>query len=82
MAREYEGHRSWNAWNVALYIANEEPLYRAGVDALKRTKTLGQATRRFCRETGLLGTRTPDGAVYNRLCIKLALEGLEVEQEG
>ncbi len=78
--KEYQGHRSWNAWNVSLYIANEESLYRAGVNALRHTKTLNQATYRFLNDTGLLSTKTPDGAVYNALSVKLALEGLEIEQ--
>mgnify|MGYP001593541406 FL=1 len=30
----YQGHRSWNAWNVALWIANEEPLYRAATKCI------------------------------------------------
>lgn len=77
---EYQGHRSWNAWNVSLYIANEESLYFTAVACLRRTKTPGAATRAFFRETGLHGTRTPDGAVYNHLCVKLALIGLEIEQ--
>ena len=78
--KEYQGHRSWNAWNVSLYIANEYWLYRAGVVALKSTKTPEQATRKFLRNTGILGRKTPDGAVYNRLCVKLALIGLEIDQ--
>lgn len=79
--KEYQGHRSWNAWNVALYIANEYDLYEIAVDCLKCSKTPTAATRLFLRYTGLLGERTPDGAVYNRLSVKLALEGLEIEQK-
>lgn len=78
--KEYNGWRSWNAWNVALYISNEYYLYQTAVDCLRRTKTIGAAVSLFCRETGLLGTKTPDGATYNALCIKLALESLEIEQ--
>lgn len=78
--KEYQGWRSWNAWNVARYIANEEHLYRVAVDCLRRTKTISQAVSWFDRETGLLGSKTPDGAVYNRLSLKLALESLEIEQ--
>lgn len=28
MTKEYNGHRSWNAWNVSLWINNTEPQYR------------------------------------------------------
>jgi hypothetical protein len=65
---------------VALYISNEEHLYREGVDCLRKTKTPGQAATLFLRRTGLEGTKTPDGATYNHLCVKLALIGLEIEQ--
>jgi hypothetical protein len=78
---EYQGHRSWNSWNVALYIANEEHLYRLAVDCLKQTRNIEQAVNLFCRVSVLLGDKTPDGAVYNRLCIKEALLGLEIEQD-
>lgn len=78
--KQYDGHRSWNAANVALYISNEESIYTHAVACLRATRTLDQAVTRFCNESGLLGMRTPDGARYNRLSIKLALEGLEVEQ--
>lgn len=75
---EYQGHRSWNAWNVSLYISNDEPLYRAAQAAHKRARSLDHCVTLFCRDTGLLGDKTPDGAVYNRLSIKLAIEGLEL----
>lgn len=26
---EYQGWKNWQTWNVALYLNNEEPLYRA-----------------------------------------------------
>ena len=44
---EYNGHPSWNAWNVALWIGNDEPLYRAAVAAVNRSKTFDQAVDRF-----------------------------------
>lgn len=79
---EYQGHPSWNAWNVALWIANEEPLYRAGVSACKASTTWRGAVRRFNAQTGLLGERTPDGGKYNPTSIRLALQGLEVPLAG
>lgn len=69
----YQGRRSWNAWNVSLWIANEEPLYRFAMDCLKG-HTMTQAVRRFMRDMG--GQRTPDGGVYNATCVREALAGL------
>lgn len=37
-AKEYQGFPSWNAWNVSLYIHNEEPLYRAAVEAIRNAR--------------------------------------------
>lgn len=74
----YNGHRSWNAWNVSLWLSNDEGAYRIAVDCLKQSATIGAATTLFCRVWPCLGDRTPDGAVYNRLSIKLALEELEI----
>lgn len=75
---EHQGRRSWNAWNVSLYIANEEDLYRAGVEACQRSKTWRGAVHRFRLNTGLSSAdKTADGALYNDLSVKLALQGLE-----
>lgn len=80
---KYNGHRSWNAWNIALWISNEEPIYRFAVDCLNRPMLSGKApslflaTTRFMREYG--GTKTPDGAVFNRLCVYEALRDLKGE---
>lgn len=76
--KEYQGHRSWNAWNVSLWISNDAGLYHLAADCYKEAKTPREAIRKFNRQAGLIGTRTPDGAVYNPLSIKLALEGLEL----
>ena len=35
-AKPYNGHRSWNAWNVSLWINNDECLYRRAVELAKR----------------------------------------------
>ena len=75
--KTYNGHRSWNAWNVALWIGNDEPLYRLALDCLLRCRNnAGKAARLFRSE---VGGRTPDGAVYNQMSVKLALAGLAEE---
>ena len=80
--REYQGHRSWNAWNVSLYISNEYHLYRMVMDFYHQARKLGHSHERaiimaanaFMRRLG--GTRTPDGAIYNGLCVRLAIADL------
>ena len=77
---EYNGHRSWNAWNVALWIGNDEPLYRFAMDCLNKPpvnrnkRGVAWATRLFMKEMG--GAKTPDGAIYNAMCVREALAGL------
>lgn len=72
---EYQGHRSKNAWNVALWIANDEYLYRTAIDCKRRCVTLSAATRQFLKYIGD-GSKTPDGATYNYTCVKEALREL------
>ena len=77
--REYQGHRSWNAWNVSLYISNEYHLYddiRHTYRAERRNGHSHNRAVRYCVDDFMRcygGAHTPDGAVYNRLCVKLAI---------
>lgn len=70
---KYQGHRSWNAWNVALWIHNNEPLYRAAVDLCQRHGVRNAATMLAIH---LEGQKTPDGARYNLTCVREALKGI------
>lgn len=75
MPKSYNGHRSWNAWNVSLWIGNEESYYRLALDCLKRASgKRGVAARYFLREIG--ESKTPDGAKWNHLSVSLAMDGL------
>ena len=76
--KEYNGHRSWNAWNVALWLSNEYNLYQEIVDKVKKNG-LTKAVNMMYRDIG--GHKTPDGATYNKLSIKLAIEGMEIEED-
>ena len=88
----YNGYRSWNGWNVALWIGNDEPLYRFAKKCLEeaersvsqngaRSIGKGDKKRMINRATttflrGYGGEKTPDGATYNRISVKTALAGL------
>lgn len=67
----YNGHKSWNAWNVSLWINNDEGLYLLAVDCRKRFKNAGAAARAFIRECGM--TTTPDGGKFNQTVVRLAI---------
>lgn len=69
---EYQGHRSWNAWNVSLYINNEEPLYRRAVELVKRHGA--DKAARYLRAE--LPEKTRDGATYNVTCVREALRDI------
>jgi hypothetical protein len=77
---EYQGHPSWNAWNVALWISSTDGLYRAAAEAFRTTRNAKAATTRFFEMTGLEGKRTPDGARYSKASVTRAIIGLEIER--
>lgn len=70
--KKYNGYRSWAAWNVALWLHNDEGLYRTMCDAVKRNKSLESAARELART--FEGEKTPDGARYTFTSIREALK--------
>ena len=69
----YQGHRSWNAWNVSLWLNNDEGLYNWARDlAAKHGEQRGAARL----ANALAGEITPDGARYNLTCIREAMRGI------
>tara|TARA_R100001082_G_scaffold106794_1_gene80000 strand:+ start:1546 stop:1782 length:237 start_codon:yes stop_codon:yes gene_type:complete len=75
--KEYNGHRSWNAWNVALWLSNDYDVCKQ-IENCVQTVGLKKAINIYKR--AYRGLKTPDGADYNRLSIKLAIEGMEIEE--
>ena len=70
---KFNGYRSWNEWNVSLWINNDYQLYAYCKDLI-RHNTLSHATNIFLREWD---SKTPDGAVYNKLCVYNTLKELK-----
>jgi len=71
---KYNGHKNWNHWNVSLWIGNDEPLYRAAVDAIRGWPTKDAAARALLTE---LPPTTPDGAPYTFTTVRSALRGFD-----
>lgn len=70
----YNGHHCRNCWNVALWIANDEGLYRFALECRARARNATQAARDMLES---LPTRTPDGARYTLSAVRAAILGLE-----
>lgn len=69
----YNGHRSWNAWNVSLWLNNDEGMYRMA-QSFARQYGLGVGAVKLAQT--LQGEKTPDGATYNPTSIRAALRGI------
>ena len=69
----YNGHRSWNSWNVSLWLNNDEKLYKEIQALLNRYGT--EKTIQLIAFK-LEGLKTPDGAIYSKIAIKDAIKGM------
>lgn len=80
MSKEFNGHKSWNAWNVSLWMLNDERIYLFALECRRKLSpqgkkpTIGQAVSKFMKVYE--GEKTPDGGRYNRSVVKLVLEDL------
>ncbi len=72
----YNGHSSHAAWNVSLWINNDEGLYRLAQQHVRRNNRTeaAKAMLEDLKEMGL--THTPDGSRYTVSSIKSAMVGL------
>lgn len=61
--KTYNGWRNRQTWNVSLWIGNDEPLYQAACDFMRRYK--GRAPyQHFVESEGLADSRTPDNIAW------------------
>jgi len=58
---EYNGWKNRQTWNVALWIQNDEPLYRSAVAYMEKHPDSRHPYYNFIKSEGLLGEKTPDG---------------------
>lgn len=70
--KTYNGHRSWNEWNVSLWINNDEFIYSLACKLVNQY-SLTLATKIFM---GYFD-KTPDGAKFNKLCVYNTLKEIK-----
>ncbi len=70
----YNGHPSYNYWNVALWIGNDEGLYRLALSCIRHSKNRKQAAQAF--KESLSADKTPDGAPWTVAAIQHGMRGL------
>jgi hypothetical protein len=63
---EYNGWKNYQTWNVALWIGNDENLYRMACDYCHVRIRAGKPIlyRQFVNWSGLRGERTPDRVAW------------------
>lgn len=69
----FNGHPSWQFWNVFLWISDDYDLYHEAVDLIDR---YGNAAASEILFRELQGHRTPDGALFSRAAIRNAIKCL------
>ena len=67
MDKNYNGWKNRSTWNVALWINNDEPLYRLAVDYMEQAKRHNSKKASyigFVASAGLWNEKTPDNIKY------------------
>lgn len=73
MGEKFNGHESWEAWNVSLWVSNDARLYRLATSALHAFGFDRDAAARAM--LGSLPAKTLDGAPVTLRAVRLALDG-------
>jgi hypothetical protein len=77
MPKTYNGHPSYNAWNVSLWLNNDEGLYtlmRAAIAGTPNSQEAAKYVLDVLADAAV--TKTPDGAPYTLTNIRRAMVGV------
>lgn len=72
-SKPYNGHKSYNAWNVSLWINNDEWLYNLARKAIRITRNRKQAALYFMEHAR---PATGDGVPYTVTNVMAAMVGM------
>lgn len=77
-SKSFNGHRNRTQWNVALWLSNDEGLYRLARQFIREATSLDRAAALMLSELKSGGMEsTPDGCRYSFTAIRAALSGLK-----
>jgi hypothetical protein len=73
----YNGHKNYNAWNVSLWINNDEHLYNLAKWCINISKNKEIAARNMIDELRKRGiANTSDGVKFTKTNVRLAMNGM------
>jgi hypothetical protein len=77
---EYNGHKNRAHWNVALYLFNDEGMYRFVKDMVQTSPNLDRAAARIYSTLAVMDSGkgegyTADGIKWSKTAIRAALVG-------
>lgn len=76
MSKKYNGHASYNAWNVSLWVNNDESIYNMAREYARNMKRDAAALAMLEALADMGITQTPDGVPYTKTNIKRAMCGM------
>lgn len=68
--KKYNGHKNYNAWNVSLWLYNDESMYYLVQKCLKFSRNKDEAAKKLL---GYLPECTLDGVKFTYTNVRLAL---------
>lgn len=76
MSNKYNGHASYNAWNVSLWVNNDEGLYNMAREYARNMRRDDAALAMLEALADMGITQTPDGVPFTKTNIKRAMCGM------
>lgn len=73
-SKGYNGYKNYNQWNCALWINNDEGLYRLAKECIEETDNRDEAISMFLDCLDM--SHTPDGVKWSKAGIRAALVGM------